>query len=92
MATLDTLFDRMDTHTLRDAIAAQIDDFEREGFEVSDVVADGPPVGLELEVFDLSELPEHLQEDGAILARAELIRIWADEVRDYDATRLARAA
>lgn len=93
MATLDTLLDTLFDAPLREAIEGELEIAAEDGYTADDVAAAGPPVGLETEVFFLvADLPEHLQEDGVILARAELVRIWADEVREYVATRLARAA
>lgn len=93
MATLETLLDHPLYGALTRAIAAEIELYDGEGFTADDVADAGPPAGLETEVFFLvADLPEHLQEDGAILARAELVRIWADEVREFASTRLAQAA
>lgn len=92
MATLDTLLDFPLYGALTSAIESTIADFESEGFDADDVAAAGVPDGLEFEVYLIGDLPEHEQDDGAEMARAELARIWADEVRAFASTRLARAA
>lgn len=92
MATLSTLLDSPLYDALTRAIAAEIEFYESEGFTAADVAAAGPTDGLEFEVYLIGDLPEHEQEDGAEMARDELARIWADEVRAFDAARTAQAA
>ena len=92
MATLETLLDHPLYGALTRAIAAEIEIYDGEGFTADDVAAAGAPDELEFDVYLVADLPEHEQDAGAALARAELVRIWADEVREYVATRLARAA